>query len=62
MSTAENTAESTEARITFLEDKLAYTYGWFATRAPGVKVKEEGIVADIWAELDFLYLATEASA
>lgn len=49
-------ATPTAARITFLEDKLAFVYQYFASRAPGVTVKEEGTVAAMWSELDFLYL------
>lgn len=55
-------ASSVEARIVFLEDKLAAIYSYFADRLPGVTVKEEGPIAEIWSELDFLYITQEASA
>lgn len=52
-------ANATQARIAFLEDKLAFMYTWFASRVPGVKVREEGVIAEVWAELDFLYLTVD---
>lgn len=50
-----------EARINLLENKLAYIYQTYAAHGPGARVQEVGVVAAMWSELDFLYLA-EASA
>lgn len=50
-----NSQQATKARITQLEDKLAYTYQFFEEKHPGVRVNETGPVKDMWQELDFLY-------
>lgn len=54
-----NSEERTAARITRLEDDIAYIYTWYANNAPGVQVRESGALAEKWAELDFLYLVDE---
>lgn len=35
-----------------LDFEIAETYRWFAKKAPGVKVKEHGRLAKLWAEFD----------
>lgn len=46
--------------IESVEREIAATYIWFAKEAPGVIVREEGHLADLWAVAD-AYYALEGS-
>ena len=37
-----------------LHEEVAAIYRWFAKEAPGVKVREEGRLASLWALIDQL--------
>ena len=38
-----------------VENELSAIYQWFAKEAPGVVVREEGHLADLWAIADAYY-------
>lgn len=35
-----------------LDGEIAYIYRWFAKAAPGVTVKEHGVLKKLWREFD----------
>lgn len=37
-----------------VEDEISSIYHWFAQEAPGVVVREEGLLAELWAVADRL--------
>lgn len=42
-----------------VENEISNVYHWFAQEAPGVVVREEGILAELWAVADGLIAEEE---
>lgn len=57
-----NSEQRQQARITFLEDKIAFAYRYCAERGINPGNPQTGELAKMWDELDFLYLTEGVAA
>ena len=41
-------------KLVYLHEQIAHIYRWWANEAPGVTPREDGHLANLWAEVDKL--------